>query len=116
MPRSPDAKAILNALGNVSAEGAALQVFGEAGCQALEAMAEPSPWDPSPDTLHCTQEELIAWAQEFCALGKMVREARVALNEKLSAWLVQRAADVKSGEWKHPPMGSGPILDRGGAT
>lgn len=116
MPRTPDAKVLLNALGNVSAEGAALQVFGQAAAVALEALAESSPWDPTPGTLHCTQEEVIAWGLELCALGDQVREARVKLQKAMSAWAVQRAADVKSGAWKHPGVASSNANSDAGAV
>jgi hypothetical protein len=104
MPRTPDAKVIINSYGNVAAEGAALQVFGEAACEALESLADPSPWDLTPDTLHCTQEEFISWGLRLCDLGHKVREMRVALQGEMSDWFVQRAADVKAGKW--PPAGT----------
>jgi hypothetical protein len=103
MPRTPNAKAIINGMAHLAAEGAALQIFGNGACQALESLAEPSPWDENPERPHTTQEENISMALELCALADEVRDRRVALTKKLSSFLIQRASDVAAGKW--PPEG-----------
>ena len=94
MPRTPDAKVIINGMANLAAEGAALVCFGNGMCDALEALAEPSPWDTNPEQPHCTQAELISMAMELCAFANDVRERRAALTKRYSDFMVARAAAV----------------------